>query len=331
MDLKPGPPASGGQSHENEGSVIKNPPESVFFGPQGLRVAWRLPIALSLWFVVSGVLQTLLFLIPGTRAWLHAQTASGTASPRLILFLEGPNLAATLATMLMMTKIEGRSFSDYYLPGKDAFGRHFWQGFPFGFLMLSLLMASISVAHGFSFGTLALGAGEAVKFGLLYLAGFILVALFEEASFRGYLQSTLQLAMGFWPAALVLAAFFGAIHLGNTSEARYGAFMAGCFGLFAAFVLRRTGNLWFVIGIHTAWDWGETFFYSAPDSGILASGHLMNSTLQGPLWLTGGASGPEASAFSLLVLALAALVIHMLFPAKPQKDLSSTTEETSRG
>ena len=320
MDLKPGPPASGGQSHENEGSVFEKPRESVFFGPEGLRVAWRLPIALSLWFVVVTVLQTLLLLIPGTRAWLHAQNASGTASPGLVFFLEGPNLAATLAVMLAMTKIEGRSFADYYLPGKSAFGRDFWQGFPFGFLMLSLLMAVIAAGHGFSFGARALSGGEAVKFGLLYLAGFILVALFEEASFRGYLQSTLQLAMGFWPAALVLAAFFGAIHLGNTSEARYGAFAAGCFGLFTAFVLRRTGNLWFAIGIHTGWDWGETFFYSAPDSGILASGHLTNSTFHGAAWLTGGASGPEGSAFSLLVLALGSLAIHFLFPAKPRTD-----------
>ncbi len=157
-----------------------------------------------------------------------------------------------------------------------------------------------------------------MKYGLLYLAGFILVGLFEEASFRGYLQSTLQLAMGFWPAALVLAAFFGAIHLGNSSEANYGALMAGCFGLLAAFALRRTGNLWFVIGLHTAWDWGETFFYSAPDSGILARGHLMSSSFHGPDWLTGGASGPEASVFSILVLILAAVAVHFLCPAKAQ-------------
>ena len=149
-------------------------------------------------------------------------------------------------------------------------------------------MAVIAVTRGFSFGRPELSAAATLRFGLLYLVGFVLVGLFEEASFRGYLQATLQQTMGFWPAALILAALFGATHLGNSSEARYGAFMAGCFGLFEAFLLFRTGNLWFAIGIHAGWDWGETFFYSAPDSGILATGHLANSSLHGPVWLSGG-------------------------------------------
>jgi len=319
MDLTPSPPATGERSHDQiEGVEVERPATSLFFGAHGLRVAWRLPIALSLWFIVVSVSQTLLLLIPGMREWLHAQSVSGIATPGLIFFQEVPDLAGALTAMLVMTKIEGRSFSDYYLPGGEAFGRRFWQGLPFGFLMISLLMAVIAMGHGFSFGRLELSAGPAVEYGFLYLAGFILVGLFEEASFRGYLQSTLQLAVGFWPAALVLAAFFGAVHLGNSSEANYGALMAGCFGLLAAFGLRRTGNLWFVIGMHTAWDWGETFFYSAPDSGILARGHLMNSSFHGPDWLTGGPSGPEASVFSILVLILAAVAVHFLFPAKAQ-------------
>lgn len=325
MDVTPGPHAIRGQSTREETAELDGQPTSVFVGTHGLRVAWRLPIALSIWFAVLAMVQTLLLLIPGLHAWLRGQATSGMDSPGLLFYQEGPNLAGALTAMLVMTKIEGRSFADYYLPGDEAFGRRFWQGLPFGFLLLSLLMAGIVALHGFSFGDPALGAREALKYGLLYLGGFLLVGIFEEAAFRGYLQSTLQQAMGFWPAALILAAFFGAIHLGNSSEANKGALMAGCFGLLAAFSLTRTGNLWFAIGMHTAWDWTETFFYSTPDSGIVARGHLMNSTLHGPEWLTGGPSGPEASIFSLVVLVLAALAIHFLFPAKMETARTSVT------
>lgn len=87
-------------------------------------------------------------------------------------------------------------------------------------------------------------------------------------------------------------------------------------GILAAFALSRTGNIWFPIGMHAAWDWGETFFYSTPDSGFLAQGHLLNSSFHGPTWLTGGSVGPEGSVFAFVVLALGGVGIHFLFPAK---------------
>ena len=219
-----------------------------------------------------------------------------------------------MLSAFVMTLIEKRSFADYGLPGKAAFGKRFWQGLPYGIAMLTLLMAFIAALHGFSLGGLALHGGEAARYAFLYLLAFLLVAIFEEFSFRGYLQATLGSGIGFWPAAIVLAIAFGAMHLGNTGEAAFGALMAGCFGLLAAFSLRRTGTIWFAIGMHAAWDWGETYFYSVPDSGQVASGHLLNSSLHGPNWLSGGTVGPEGSIFVFVVLALWAVAIHYMFP-----------------
>jgi membrane protease YdiL (CAAX protease family) len=177
-------------------------------------------------------------------------------------------------------------------------------------------MGLIAIFHGFSLGGFAVTGTEAIKYGLLYGLGFILVGISEEFSFRGYMQSTLASGMGFWPAAIVLGIAFGAVHLGNPGEAKYGALMAGLFGIVAAFSLQRTGNIWFAVGMHASWDWGETYLYSVPDSGLLAQGHLLNSSFHGPTWLTGGSVGPEGSAFVFLVLLIWALAIHLLFPAK---------------
>jgi hypothetical protein len=62
--------------------------------------------------------------------------------------------------------------------------------------------------------------------------------------------------------------------------------------------------LWFAVGFHAAWDWGETFFYSVPDSGTIFPGHLLKSSFHGPPWLTGGMVGPEGSLLCFVVMAV---------------------------
>jgi hypothetical protein len=228
------------------------------------------------------------------------------------------NLLPLLLAAGVMTLIEKRSFADYGMPLKETLGKRFWQGVPIGFIMLSLLLVLIGLKRGFSLDGVAVGGTGALTLAILYFIGFIFVGVFEEFSFRGYMQSTLGSGIGFWPAAIVLSFFFGAIHLGNTGEAKIGAFMAGCFGLVAAFALRRTGNIWYPIGMHASWDWGETYFYGTPDSGILAQGHFLNSSFHGADWLTGGTVGPEGSLFVFLVLIIWVVAIHFLFPAKPK-------------
>ena len=72
--------------------------------------------------------------------------------------------------------------------------------------------------------------------------------------------------------------------------------------MFFCFTLRRTGNLWFAIGWHAAFDFGETYVYSVPDSGFVMPGHLLAASLHGPRWLTGGTVGPEGSVVDFVVL-----------------------------
>ncbi len=288
-----------------------SPIHNIFVGPNGIRAGWRLSIFLALDLaIVYGIAH-----IPGVRSLLPPQqifTAKG------LLFGEGVlNLLPLLLAAGIMTLIEKRSFADYGMPLQEAFGKRFWQGVPLGFVMLSILLLLIGVLHGFSIDGVGVGGTAALSLAILYFMGFIFVGLFEEFSFRGYMQSTLGSGMGFWPAAIILSIIFGAIHLGNTGEAKIGAVMAGCFGLVAAFALRRTGNIWLPIGMHASWDWGETYFYGTPDSGILAQGHFLNSSFHGADWLTGGTVGPEGSFLVFAVLILWVLAIHFLFPAKP--------------
>ena len=113
------------------------------------------------------------------------------------------------------------------------------------------------------------------------------------------------------------------VHLGNPGEGWVGAASVVMIGLIFAFALKRTGNLWFVVGLHASFDFGETYLFSVPNSGIIFDGHLSTATLQGARWLTGGTVGPEGSIFSFLTMGMLALVIHFLFPAKDTRPLQS--------
>lgn len=283
----------------------------VFFGPHGIRAGWRLLIFIAVLTGIGSGIRA----IPPVHHLLHSLSITNVITPGWLIAAESYLVITLLLAVGIMAVIEKRSFSDYGWPLNQAFGKLFWLGLPNGFLALTVLMGLIAALHGYSPGGLAVSARDAVKYSCLYAIGFLLVGIFEEFSFRGYLQSTLASGIGFWPAAIVLAIVFGAEHLRNPGEAKFGALTAAGFGLVAVFSLRRTGNLWFAIAMHAAWDWGETFFYSVSDSGLQARGHLLNASFHGPNWLTGGSVGPEGSVLVFPVLLLWAVVIHFMFPA----------------
>jgi membrane protease YdiL (CAAX protease family) len=273
-------------------------------------------LALGLYKILAYTIGTVLVANGTVYQWLRSAYQGGfVLTPGILLFNEGIQALAALLTGLCMAKIEGRGFSDYRVPWRGAFGKRFAEGIPLGLAMLILLMSSMYVLKAVSFGIYGLSASEAVRNGVLYGIGFSLVGYFEEGSFRGYLQATLETDFRFWPTAVIVSVTFALIHLHNPGESFLGVSMAGCFGLVAAFSVLRTGSVWFAVGMHTMWDWGQSFLYGVPNSGIIARGHIFVSRFHGPAWLTGGSVGPEGSVLLVPILLLWALAIHLIFPA----------------
>jgi len=280
----------------------------IFLNDKGIRGGWRLLIYAAL---VAGlgfgggiVLQQFIRPTPGVFS------LGSSFAYEVFCF------TVVFGAALIMAQIEGRSPGAYGLPLSGAFGKLFWQGCLIGLVEISVLVGLIAVFGGYSFGDIVLHGKELLRWGILWAVFFVFVGLFEEFTFRGYTQCTLAESIGFWPAAIVLSCSFGAVHLGNPGEGWVGAAGVVTIGLIFAFALRRTGNLWLVVGWHASFDFGETFLYSVPNSGIVFDGHLSNASLHGAKWLTGGTVGPEGSVFSFLTMGILALAIHLLFPAK---------------
>lgn len=279
----------------------------VFLGENGLRSGWRLLIYLL------AVLGIGVLLSVAVRRFVG--TGHGMSGPVAVLLQELAGFALVFGAAWMMARGEHRAVGAYGLPAGEMFGRKFWLGMLFGLVEVSALIGLISAFGGYSFGPLVLHGGTIARWGLLHLVLFTMVGFFEEFLFRGYTQFTLADGIGFWPAAVLLSVGFGAIHLGNPGEGWVGAASVALVGLFFCFTLRRTGNLWYAVGLHASFDWGETFLYSVPNSGTVMQGHLSDSILHGPKWLTGGTVGPEGSVFCFLTMALQFLVVAWLFPA----------------
>ncbi|MGC2109444.1 MAG: CPBP family intramembrane glutamic endopeptidase, partial [Candidatus Korobacteraceae bacterium] len=200
------------------------------------------------------------------------------------------------------------------LPARGLLGRNFWMGALWGFVMLSTIIALMTLTHAYSFGGLALPPLAIVKYGLFWAFAFLMVGFFEEFTFRGYVQFTLTWGMGFWPATAVTCLIFALGHYNNPGENWVGVVEIVLIAFFLCFALRRTGSLWFAIGWHMAFDWGESFFYSTPNSGIPATGHMLNASLSGSKWLSGGSVGPEASVFDLIVTVAGILLLAKIYP-----------------
>lgn len=252
-------------------------------------------------------------------------------SPGFLLFVEAGEFAILLGLTRCMSLLERRPFAEYGLPWRNAFAANFWVGFLLGLAEASVLIALILVLGGYSFGVFALRGPAIVRLGLVHLVLFIFVGLYEEFLFRGYAQVNLSKLLGFWPAALVLSLGFGLVHLYNQGEDWVGAMSVAVVGLLFAFALRRSGNLWYAVGLHAGFDWAESYLYSVPDSGEMVGGHLSNAVLHGPTWLTGGSVGPEGSVFCFLTLGLQFLVVMWLFPAKKKTDALEAGAENERG
>lgn len=309
-------------ANESLQPVVENPALGIPPAPRKNRVLfnakgdWRSGWRLSIYFLLLIAFGAAISLI---ARQIHKPTG-GTPPLSFLMLQEGLSFALAFGVAAIMSLIEKKPLGVYGLPASGFFGRNFWLGMLFGLAEVSLLTGLIGAFGGYSFGTLALAGPAIVKWGLLHLLFFTLVGFFEEFLFRGYVQYTTGDGIGFWPAAVILSVLFGAVHLGNPGEGVVGAASVVMIGLIFCFSLWRSGNLWYAVGLHAAFDWGETFLYSVPNSGLVMEGHLSNSTLHGPRWLTGGTVGPEGSVFCFLTMLLQLVVVAWLFPKKSEPE-----------
>ncbi len=288
--------------------------KSIFVGPGGVRAGWRFLFFVAISLALGTGFELLILKV------LHYKPATEWTAPEFFLdeTLGSLGIVSTLIAAALLKKLENKSFTDYGLPFRRLFGGQFRAGLLWGFLAVTLLVGLIALGGGVAVSGLALHGAALLRSALLWGIAWLLVGLSEEFVFRGYPQAVLTDGMGFWPAAVVLALVFGALHFFfKPNETVLDGASVTLIGFFLALTLRRTGSLSFAIGFHAAFDYAALTLYGAPNSGNGGkpiADHLLATSFHGPAWLTGGTCGLEASALVFVPIALMFWLFDRLYP-----------------
>jgi membrane protease YdiL (CAAX protease family) len=174
-------------------------------------------------------------------------------------------------------------------------------------VLIGILLFSSAIAVLWAIGAYKVTAVGAVSSMVGPLIGAMMAGVAEEIVFRGIVFRIVEQSLGTWLAMLISAVLFGFIHLISPHATLLGAisiiFEAGIL-LAAAFIATR--RLWLPIGLHTAWNFVQGGVFGVAVSGTPAKG-LLQGTLSGPEWLSGGAFGAEASVVAIAICLVAAL------------------------
>ena len=285
---------------------------SIFIGPNGLRAGWRfLLFALAIEagvFVVEEPLAQIL-------ARQFAINPRELSAPALLIGEFVFCLSVFLVTGIFALA-ERRRIDSYGVPIEQAFRKFFWKGMLAGLLVVlfvacGMILSGAMVLHG-----LALHGSDLARLTLLSFVGNILIGLSEEYTFRGYALQALWRGAGFWPAALITTAIFAGDHLEKPGENAMDIGMIFFLGLILCLSIRKTGSLWWAVGWHAGFDFGQLFLIGTRNGGQTPVGRLFNVTFPGPTWLNGGELGTEASIF-MVPAAIAILIYVMWFLRSP--------------
>ncbi len=194
----------------------------------------------------------------------------------------------------------------------------FKEGAAFAGASMGLVLAVLLLAGAITIGPVREDFSYYLLMGLFVQ---LLVSFGEELGFRAAIFQGLFKELGLWPAAILSAAGFAALHLPSMNIVGLGRqsdlialgtiFLAGI----VLALLYRYGGLFNAIGFHFVWNYIE---YNLLNMGPLEGAILVSKP--GPDILTGGAFGPEASIVTIAVMALLIVAVWLYYNKvkKPQ-------------
>ena len=250
----------------------------------------RIFLGLGILFAALMLTQSALDLIPG----IHQGILN-------VLGASAVGLTAVLTYVGFVRLVERHAVTELSITGAVS---ELGKGVLLGGLLFTITIGLISLfgfyhVSGFNPWTVLLPA----------LSLSIVSGVVEEVLVRGVLFRIMEEALGSWLALAISALLFGLMHISNPNATLWSALAiaieAGIM-LAAAFIFTR--RLWLAIGIHFAWNFVQGGIFGVAVSGNGVQG-LLQSTLDGPPLLSGGAFGAEASIFAVIVCLAAGIYL----------------------
>lgn len=177
-------------------------------------------------------------------------------------------------------------------------------GFALGFLTISLTISILYFLDYYQFLSIS-GSHYSLKlFGLLAVA-----ALIEDLFFRGIIVRECENWLG-TNITLIIAMLFEADHLFNPNANLFSIFFILIWGFTMAMLFVYTKRIWLPFFFHLGWNFAQPF-YGSNLTGLDDMGRIIQSKLDGPEILTGGAVGVEGSIFTAVFLLIIGIVLYI--------------------
>lgn len=274
-----------------------------------------------LFFPLTRLIVALLFLYAGYL--LHLILSHQLAIPRdatvlgeisLVIFIVGAYVA-------YVRLIERRPVREL-LPGKAP--KELGLGMAIGGGIITVIVGILWV-----FGIWQVDAQNPWSVIAIPLVTAAATAIWEEVVFRGIVFRVVEEGLGTWLALVISALTFGLLHFGNEDATMISVLtITVTAGPFLASVYILTRRLWLAIGAHYAVNVFQGPVFGLPVSGEEKIGRLQSS-LEGPEFLTGGAFGIEASLVTAVIVI--AVVTCVLKTAYSRGKFVSPLWRSSRG
>lgn len=244
--------------------------------------------------LVAMVIALISVLVPaGLVAGLFERSLS--SSPLASMAGQIAVTASILASYKLTVRHLGEQEHDD-LAGPHA-ARQLAAGLAFGAILFALIVAAEALLGYYRIA----GVGDTSNLWPSLIGDGLAPAVAEEVIFRAILFRFIEEFAGSWIALFISSALFGLSHIENPNAdvvSTVGVALEGGILLGGAYLLTR--RLWLPIGVHAGWNLTQGEVFDIPVSGRDVHG-LVDATLQGPVLLTGGGFGLEASVISISI------------------------------
>lgn len=263
----------------------------------------RILLLILPYFIIVGVFQ----LIGGVISGVSFVEPNYTRSSEQQLIISFFGLLGTfLLLWIFMKYIDREKFIDLGFQVKNRF-IDFIVGTGVGLFTMILGFVLLIGIEEISYSRFIFNPDEL----FISLLLFLIVAVVEEALFRGYVLKNLMLSGNKYIALIISSILFSLMHGFNPNMSLFSFFGLFCAGLILGITYIYTKNLWYPIGLHFGWNFFQThlgFNVSGQDFYSLIEFNYTTGNL-----FNGGEFGFEGSIFSViaqLLIFLGALYLY---------------------
>ncbi len=251
--------------------------------------------ALVSFYILGFVLSALVLLPFAGRLTAGVTPAELAAHPTpLFALAQGATLLVAFgaATWVVGAKALRLGAGDLRWRTRLGWARGFGAGLAFG-----VLPAAVAMTMGvFTAGAGWIQDGGSLAQWLVQVGKTVLIlapaALAEELMFRGLPMALAARAIGRGRAIVLLSVLFALAHVRNPDVTAAGLGNVALAGIFLSLAFYSPGGMWTAFGAHLGWN-ATLAALAAPVSGLPFDIPYIDYRMGSPVWLTGGAFGPE--------------------------------------